>query len=89
MDELINHELIKFEKDSVMVKKYLDAKKKKKKKEEILFTQIVSFIACLNGFELEKEKIDKILIPLFDKYKVNEQIRQSIFSLLDVYKNNS
>lgn len=64
----------------------LDEKKKQKKLDEILFTKIVSFITCLNGFELNREKIDNILIPLMNKYNVKEEMKQSIFPLLDVYK---
>ena len=89
IDDIINQELNKFE-ESIQTKKlYNDEKKKKIKIEQILFTQIVSFCTCFNGFELEKEIIDKILFPLFDKYNVSEETRQSIFPLLNVYKNTN
>ena len=64
-------------------------RKKRKKKEEILFTKFISFITSLNGFELNKEKVDKIFFPLIEKYNVKEEMKNSILPLLDVYKNNA
>ena len=62
--------------------------KKTRKKEEILFTNFVSFITSINGFELEKEKVDKIIFPLMDKYNIKENRRNSILGLINVYKND-
>ena len=89
LDKTIDEEIEKL--DGELAKNHfeLNENKKKKKKEEIIFIKFVSFIASLNGFELEKEKLDEILIPLFEKYNVKEEIRNSILSLLKVYKNNN
>ena len=88
IDSTIRAELERFQNE--VVKNYIDLseKKKEKKKEEIIYTKLISYIASLNGFELDKEKIDKIILPLFDKYNVKEEMRQSILPLLNVYKNN-
>lgn len=86
IENSIVSELERFERELRKNSIVLDGKKKEKKLEEILFTKIVSFITCLNGFELNKEKIDNILIPLMNKYNIKEEMKQSIFPLLNVYK---
>lgn len=89
LDNTIKTELERYEDELYKNYIYLTEKKREKKRDEILFTKFVSFVASLNGFELEKEKIDKIIPPLFDKYNVKEEMRQSIIPLLNVYKNNN
>ena len=89
LDKTIDEEIERLDEELVKNGVELNENKKNRKKEEILFTKFVSFIASLNGFELEKEKIDKILFPLFEKYNVKEEMKNSILSLLNVYKNNN
>ena len=89
LDNLIGEELERFETELIKNDVNLNEKKKEKKKEEILFTKFISFITSLNGFELNKEKVDKILFPLIEKYNVKEEMKNSILPLLDVYKNNA
>ena len=57
-----------------------------KKKKEIIFTKILSLIPCFIGFELPKESINNILIPIMDKYNMTEDKRKNIFSFIDSYK---
>ena len=89
LDKTIDEEIERLDEELAKNGVELNENKKNRKKEEILFTKFVSFIASLNGFELEKEKIDKILFPLFEKYNVKEEMKNSILSLLNVYKNNN
>lgn len=56
------------------------------KKKEIIFTKILSLIPCFIGFELEKESMNNILIPIMDKYNMTEDKRKNIFSFIDSYK---
>ena len=88
LDNTINEELERFENELTKNDINFNEKKKLKKKEEILFNIIVSFVTCLNGFELEKEKVDQIVLPLFEKYNIKDEIKQIVLPMLDVYKNN-
>ena len=56
--------------------------RKKKKIEEIVFSKMASIIASLNGFEFEKEKMDEILSPFITKYKLSDQSKNTINSLI-------
>ena len=86
IDNLMENELERFETELVKNDISLNETKKNKKREEILFTNMVSFVTSLNGFELEKEKIDKIIFPLLDKYNIKDNKRESILGLINVYK---
>ena len=88
IDNLINDELERFENELDKNEIEINETKKTRKKEEILFTNFVSFITSINGFELEKEKVDKIIFPLMDKYNIKENRRNSILGLINVYKND-
>lgn len=88
LDNSIKEEFERFESELISNNINLNEKKKERKKEDILFTIFISSITSLNGFELDKEKIDKIIFPLIDKYNVKEETKKTILSLLDVYKNN-
>ena len=88
LDNTINEELERFENELTKNDINFNEKKKLKKKGEILFNTIVSFVTCLNGFELEKEKVDQIVLPLFEKYNIKDEIKQIVLPMLDVYKNN-
>ena len=58
LDNSISQEFERFEEELKDKNIDLNEEKKRKKKEEILFTRFISFITSLNGFELEKEKIE-------------------------------
>ena len=57
-----------------------------KKRKEIVFNKILSLIPCFFGFDLEKESINKILIPIMDKYNMAEDKRKYLFSFIDSFK---
>ena len=83
-DEGIKIELEKFEKDVMKNGIIYSEKKKQQKIQDILFSKFLSCSSCINWFDLEKEKIDEILTPLFDKYKMSEDLRKSILQLIKV-----
>ena len=89
LDICISEELERFENDLIKNDINLNEKKKEQKKDEILFTKFISFITSLNGFEIEKKKIDNIILPLIKKYNIKDEMKNSFFSMLDVYKDNS
>ena len=87
LERSIKEELERYEEDLIKNKIDIKENNKKKKKEEIIFSNMISYVTSLNGFELEKEIIDKIIFPLFDKYNISDEKRKMIFSLIDAYKN--
>lgn len=86
LEDLIIQELEKFEEESKRNSIVYSEERKNKKINDILFSKIVSLITSLNGFELERDKIDNILKPLMDKYKLPEDLKESIFSLINEKK---
>ena len=86
LEKEIFDELEKFEDELKKNSLIYSQQKKKKKIEDILFSKIASLVASLNGFELEKEKIDQILVPIMNKYELPEEMQQSIFALVNVKK---
>ena len=85
-DESIEKELANFEKDIIKNGITYPEMKKQKKINEILFSKFASYSTCINGFELENEKIDEILNPLFDKYNISDEFKESILQLIKVNK---
>ncbi len=85
-EDLIIQELEKFEEESKRNSIVYSEERKNKKINDILFSKIASLITSLNGFELERDKIDNILKPLMDKYKLPEDLKESIFSLINAKK---
>ena len=83
LDETIRLELIRFHNELSKNKIVLTEQKREKKNEEIYFSKMVSFIACLKGFEMEKQNIEKILLFSMNKYKMKEENRKSILSIID------
>ena len=83
LEDMIADEKEKFEMQSTKNKLIFSEDKKKKKMDEIVFTKMVSIIASLNGFELEKEKIDEILSPFITKYKLPDETIKTINSLIE------
>ena len=80
----IEEELQKFEEESKKNSLVYTEKRKKKKIEDIMFSKIASLVASLNGFELEKEKVDTILLPIMDKYNLSEETKNSILSIVKI-----
>lgn len=83
LDETIRLELIRFHNELSKNKIVLTEQKREKKNEEIYFSKMVSFIACLKGFEMEKQNIEKILLFSMNKYKMKDENRKSILSIID------
>ena len=82
IENLISEELSKFE-DEIIKKGILySAQRKQEKKNDILFSTIASSVANLNSFELDRKTIDNILLPIIDKYKLSEELKQSILSIV-------
>lgn len=86
LEDLIIQELEKFEEESKRNSIVYSEERKNKKINDIIFSKIASLITSLNGFELERDKIDNILKPLMDKYKLPEDLKESIFSLINAKK---
>ena len=82
LEDMIQDEKEKFDSQTAKNKLKFSEDKKKKKMEEIVFTKIASLIASLNGFELEKEKIDEILSPSITKYKLSDETIKTINLLI-------
>jgi hypothetical protein len=78
----ITEDVIKFEEESKKIGAVYSDEKKEKKLEEIAFSKMASLVTSLTDFEIEKEKIEAILLPLFDKYKISQQTRESILQLM-------
>jgi hypothetical protein len=83
LQEIIDEEIENFGKDIIKNKLIISDEKKQKKIEELLFTKIISLVASLNGFELEKEKVDEIVLPIIKKYNLSDEVKESILSLVD------
>ena len=86
LQDMIDEELTNFENDIKKNNLIISEQKKQKKIEELLFTKTISLIASLNGFELEKEKVDEIILPIIDKYNISNEVKESILSLIEVRK---
>ena len=86
LQEIIDEELANFENDIKKNKLIINDQKRQKKIEELLFTKIISLIASLNGFELEKEKVDEIILPIIKKYNLSDEVKESILSLIEARK---
>ena len=86
LQEIIDEELVNFENDLKNNNLIISDQKRQSKVEEILFTKIISLIASLNGFELEKEKVDEIILPIIKKYNLSDEIKESILSLVEIKK---
>jgi hypothetical protein len=82
LEDMIKDEKEKFDIQASKNNLIFSEDKKKKKMEEIVFTKIASIIASLNGFELEKEKIDEIISSTLTKYKLSDETINTINLLL-------
>jgi hypothetical protein len=82
LEDIIQNEIDKFEEQTIKNNIVFSEDRKKKKIEEIVFSKMASIIASLNGFEFEKEKMDEILSPFITKYKLSDQSKNTINSLI-------
>ena len=82
LEDMIEDEKLSFERQTIINGLTFSENKKKKKMDDIVFTKIASIIASLNGFEFEKEKMDEILSPFITKYKLSDQSKNTINSLI-------
>lgn len=82
IDNLIIDEIDRFEKESIKNKIIYSEERRRKKIDDISFSKIISLVTSFKGFELEKDKIDNILIPIMDKYEIPTDVRESIFSVI-------
>ena len=80
IQELVNKELIKFEKQ--MQKSTFCEEEKSKRKEEVIAAHILSLIPSFNNFNLNKESIDSILLSIVDKYNLKEEKKEYLFTML-------
>ncbi len=81
-DNGITEEMIKFEEESKRMGITYTKEKKEKKLEEIVFSKIASLVTSLADFELGKDRIFEILLPLFEKYKISDEKKESIIQLI-------
>lgn len=83
IEKTINEELMKLE--EVLKKNNLSEDKKKSKINDIIFSQLISLVPSLNNFNLKKEDINSILIPIINKYNICEEKKKNIYSLIDTF----
>ena len=85
IESTINEDLNVFENQT---KTYpLTEENKNLKKLEIISNKLISVILCLKEFKLGKDLVNGILNPIMDKYNINENKRNEIFSKFDSLKN--
>ena len=85
IESTINEDLNVFENQT---KTYpLTEENKNLKKLEIISNKLISVILCLKEFKLGKDLVNGILNPVMDKYNINENKRNEIFSKFDSLKN--
>ena len=84
IEKAINDELIKLE--NTLKSSNISEDKKRTKKDEIVLNKLISFIPSLNNFNLGKDSVNSILLPILNKYNINEEKRQYLFSLIDSLK---
>ena len=80
----INDELSGFELSSNKMKSNEEIKKTNKN--AIIYNIFLSLIPLINDFEIRKESLKNILIPIMEKYNISEEIRNKLFSLVDSLK---
>ena len=83
IEEMINEELTKFEKQSKNLD--LSEEKKKEKIDNIIFCKIISLSPSLNNFKFQKEELNSILLPLINKYNIKDENKNKIYSMLDAF----
>ena len=75
---------IKSVQESIIINKISQSEEKNKKRiDTIAFSQILPMITGMNGFELKKEEIESIILPLVDEYNVSQSNKDIILGVLN------
>jgi len=75
---------IKSVQESIIKNKISQSEEKRKKRiDTIAFSQILPMITGMNGFELKKEEIESIILPLVDEYNVSQSNKDIILGVLN------
>ena len=85
IEKMINEELIKFE--EIAKNNNISEDKKRSKIDDIIFSKLLSVVPSLNNFDLGKASINYILLPIINKYNINEEKQKSLFSMIDCFNN--
>ena len=84
IEKTINDELIKLE--NSLKSSNISEDKKRAKKDEIILNKLISFIPSLNNFNLGNDSVNSILLPIINKFNINEEKKQYVFSFIDSLK---
>ena len=57
-----------------------------KRKEEIIITKLIPVADILKDFYFEKDKAEKLINQILDKYKCSEESREKVFSFINQIK---
>ena len=85
IEKMINAELMKL--DHILNDNNITEEKKNSRKNDIIVSKLFSIVPSLNYFNLEKNSINSILLPIINKYNLSEEKKQILFSMLNVFKN--
>ena len=85
IEKMINAELMKLE--HILNDNNITEEKKNSRKNDIIVSKLFSIVPSLNYFNLEKNSINSILLPIINKYNLSEEKKQILFSMLNVFKN--
>ena len=85
IEKIINAELMKL--DHILNDNNITEEKKNSRKNDIIVSKLFSIVPSLNYFNLEKNSINSILLPIINKYNLSEEKKQILFSMLNVFKN--
>ena len=59
-----------------------DEKSVRERKKKIAFGKILPNLGAMNGFGLNKEEIEKIILPFFDDYEISDENKQVILGVI-------
>ena len=85
IEKMIKEELMKL--DHILNDNNITEEKKNSRKNDIIVSKLFSIVPSLNYFNLEKNSINSILLPIVNKYNLSEEKKQILFSMLNVFKN--
>ena len=85
IEKMIKEELTKL--DHILNDNNITEEKKNSRKNDIIVSKLFSIVPSLNYFNLEKNSINSILLPIINKYNLSEEKKQILFSMLNVFKN--
>ena len=85
IEKMIKEELMKL--DHILNDNNITEEKKNSRKNDIIVSKLFSIVPSLNYFNLEKNSINSILLPIINKYNLSEEKKQILFSMLNVFKN--